>query len=74
MITEIDGSYIVVFDGEEHRLLRDGVVVYEDDRLIHVGKSYGGRVDRRIDARGKLVCPGFINIHAVTSICITHFR
>jgi cytosine/adenosine deaminase-related metal-dependent hydrolase len=74
MITEIDGSYIVAYDGEEHRLLRDGVVVYEDDRLIHVGKAYGGSVDRRIDAKGKLVCPGFINIHAITSICITHFR
>ncbi len=74
MITEIDGSYIVAFDGEEHRLLRDGVVVYEGDKLIHVVKSYSGRVDRKLDARRKLVCSGFINIHALTSICITHFK
>ncbi len=74
MRTLIRGSYVIGFDGNEHRLIRDGVVVYEDDRVVHVGKSYNGKVDETIDAKGKLVSPGFINIHAVTSICITHFR
>jgi 5-methylthioadenosine/S-adenosylhomocysteine deaminase len=74
MKTMIEGSFVVGFDGVEHRLIRDGVVVYEDDTVIHVGKSYDSGVDETIDAKGKLVCPGFINIHALTSICITHFR
>jgi len=74
MKTKIQGGYIVAFDGKGHRIIRDSVVVYEDDKVIHVAKSYGGDVDQTIDAKGKLVCPGFINIHAVASICITHFR
>ena len=74
MKTLIEGGYIVAFDGEQHRILRDGVVVYEDDRVTYVGPSYDGDVDERIDAQGKLVSPGFINIHALASICITHFR
>lgn len=64
MKTVIQGGYVVAFDGQGgHRILKDGIVVYEDDRVVHVGKSYDGPVDRRIDARGKLVSPGFINMH-----------
>jgi cytosine/adenosine deaminase-related metal-dependent hydrolase len=72
MKTMIKGGYIIAFNGEEHRILRNGVVVFEDDVIIHVGKSYSGKVDRVIEANGKLVSPGFINIHALASICITH--
>ena len=74
MKTLIQGGYIVAFDGIEHRLIRDGVVVFEDDRITHFGKSFEGEVDQTIDAKGKLVSPGFINIHALASICITHLR
>jgi 5-methylthioadenosine/S-adenosylhomocysteine deaminase len=74
MITLIKGSWVVGYDGEKHRLITDGDVAYENDRVIYVGKNYKGTPDHVIDANGKLVSPGFINIHAVTSICITHFR
>ena len=70
----IRGSWVVGFDGQEHRLIKDGVVVYEDDRIVHVGKSYDGAVDDTIEAKGRLIIPGLVNIHAVTSICIVHFR
>ena len=70
MITEIKGGYIVAFDGAEHRLLRDGTVVVVDDAIKFVGKSYGGPVDRRIDARKSLVSPGFIALHS--HICGGH--
>jgi cytosine/adenosine deaminase-related metal-dependent hydrolase len=59
----IRGKFIIGFDGEEHRLLRDGVVVYEGNRIEHVGKSYSGRVDEWIDASTSLVIPGLINTH-----------
>ena len=61
--TLINGGWIVAFDGEKHRILRDGVVVYEGDTIIHVGKSYEGPVNRTIDARDHLVSPGFVNAH-----------
>ncbi len=63
MKTLIQGGYVVAHGEHGHRILQDGVVVYEDDRVVHVGKSYDGPVDRKIDAKDKLVSPGFINMH-----------
>lgn len=74
MITLIKGSWVIAFDGKSHRLIRDGQVAYEDDRIIFVGKRYPGKPDNETNASGNIVSPGFINIHALTSICITHFR
>ena len=70
MITAIDGGYIVAYDGEEHRILRDGTVVVEDDEISYVGRSYTGPVDCKIDARKSLVSPGFIALHS--HICGGH--
>jgi len=70
MRTLIQGGWIVGFQNGHHAILRDGVVVIEDDRILHVGPQFDGTVDRTIDARGKLVSPGFINIHAVANIDI----
>jgi cytosine/adenosine deaminase-related metal-dependent hydrolase len=53
----------VAHNGRGHTLLRDGVVVYEGRKIIHVGKAFEGRVDRVIEASDKLVCPGFIDTH-----------
>jgi cytosine/adenosine deaminase-related metal-dependent hydrolase len=72
--TLIQGSYVVAFDGNGHRIIRDGVVVFEGSEIVHVGKSYEGEVDHTIDAKGKLISPGFINIHALASTSITHLR
>ena len=59
----IRARFIVGFDGVEHRLLTDGVVVVRGRRIAHVGGSYTGRVDRWIDAGRGLVIPGLINTH-----------
>lgn len=60
----VQGGLIVAFDGKEHRLLEDGVIVFEGNEIVHVGKSYSGQLDRKIDARKRLVIPGLINIHS----------
>jgi cytosine/adenosine deaminase-related metal-dependent hydrolase len=59
----IDGGWIVAFDGNDHRIIENGVVVVEGNSIVHVGKAYGGEVDRRIDAHNDLVIPGLINTH-----------
>ena len=74
MITLIKGSWVVGYKEARHRLINDGQVAYQDDKIIYVGKNYPDKPDKIIEAKGKLVSPGLINIHAVTSICITHFR
>lgn len=63
MRTLIRGGWVVGFSGDTHTLVPDGIVVYEDDRVVHVGRQFEGPVDTEIDARGKLVTPGFIDTH-----------
>ena len=63
MRTLVRGGWIVGYAAGTHTLVRDGVVVFEEDRIVHVGPRFDGGVDREIDARGKLVSPGFIDTH-----------
>ena len=63
MRTLIRGGWVVGFAAGGHTLVPDGVVVYEDDRIVHVGRRFDGRADAELDARGRLVCPGFIDTH-----------
>jgi 5-methylthioadenosine/S-adenosylhomocysteine deaminase len=63
MRTLIKSKWIVAHDGRGHTLLRDGVLVFESERILHVGGSFAERVDRIIDAGDNLVCPGFIDTH-----------
>jgi cytosine/adenosine deaminase-related metal-dependent hydrolase len=62
--TAIRASHIIAYDGQGHRHLENGIVVYEGNTIRYVGPEYTGHVDREIDATGKLVTPGFINTHA----------
>jgi cytosine/adenosine deaminase-related metal-dependent hydrolase len=59
----IKAGHIIAFQNGGHRHLRDGVVVWEDDLIIHVGKSFDGAVDEVVDVPDKVVTPGFINTH-----------
>ncbi len=65
----IKAKFVVGFDGVEHRIIRDGVVIVDGKRIKHVGKGYEGKVDKWIDASTGLVMPGLINthIHAATA-------
>ena len=72
MRTSITASWIVGHEGGHHRLLHDGVVVYEDDKILYVGKNFDGHVDNTIAATGKLVAPGFVDTHVHTGHRATH--
>ena len=50
MRTLVIGRWVVGYDGRGHRLIDNGVVVLEDDRVIHVGRAFEGAVDRTVDA------------------------
>ncbi|MEY4173406.1 MAG: imidazolonepropionase, partial [Actinomycetota bacterium] len=43
-------------------IVRDASVVFQDDRVVAVGSS-GVVADRRIDAEGRCVLPGFVDSH-----------
>jgi 5-methylthioadenosine/S-adenosylhomocysteine deaminase len=59
----IQAGHIIAFQDGQHRRLVDGVIVIEDDRILHVGKSYDGAVDERVNASSMIVTPGLINTH-----------
>src|SRR6266851_7791816 len=63
MRSRVTCGWLVGHDNGRHVLWRDAELVYENDRIIFAGKRFEGSVDREIDARGQLVCPGFIDTH-----------
>jgi 5-methylthioadenosine/S-adenosylhomocysteine deaminase len=60
----IRAGWVIAFDGRGHRLLRDGVVVVDGERIVHVGGSFDHAVDETIDARDRVLTPGLISTHA----------
>ncbi|MGW0805108.1 amidohydrolase family protein [Nonomuraea sp. NPDC002799] len=60
----IDARYVVAFQDGEQRLLENGTIVVDGDRVVFVGRDYPGETDERVDAGETLVTPGFINTHA----------
>jgi 5-methylthioadenosine/S-adenosylhomocysteine deaminase len=63
MRTKLQGGVVVGFDGQSHVLIRNGVVVWEDDRIIFVGKAFDQPVDQTLQAPERLIMPGLINLH-----------
>ncbi len=63
MKTLIQGGYVVGFNGKEHEIIKDGVVVFAGNQIEFVGKEYSQPVQKNIDAKGCLVSPGFIDTH-----------
>lgn len=65
--TLIDGGYVVPMDARD-RVIADGVVAIEDERLAYVGERDGFdavafAADTIVPARGRAVLPGLINTH-----------
>ena len=54
MRTAIKAGWIVGYDNGGHTLIRDGVVVFEGNRITSVGPTFDGSVDREIDVGDKL--------------------
>ena len=63
----IKAKWIITHDGIANRLLRDGVVVIEDQRIEYVGKKYNDKVDQWIEAPTHVVTAGFICTHTHAS-------
>ena len=63
MRTRIRCGWLVGHAGGHHTLWRDAELVFEGNSVLFVGERFEGAVDREIDARDKLVAPGFIDTH-----------
>src|SRR5262245_27748737 len=63
----IHAGHVIAFDGRGHRLLRDGTVVVDGDRIVSVGPRQAapaGPDVELIDARDAVLTPGLISTHA----------
>src|SRR3981189_3447098 len=71
----VSGGIIVTMDGER-RILEDGAIAVKSDAIVAVGLRAGVEskysAPQTINAKGKLVLPGFINGH--THVPMTLFR
>src|SRR6476646_9224988 len=63
MSIRIDGGTVVGWSGTNHELILNGSVLIEGDSIKSVDTDKSRAADRVIDASGKLVCPGFVNLH-----------
>lgn len=67
MRTRYDAAWSVAYqddgDTKGHRLLQDGCVVVEDDRVVFVGKTYDGDVDATVRTND-VIAPGYVSTHA----------
>lgn len=76
MIKKIKGRYVIGYDGNDHEIICDGEVVFENEKIIYVGKNYEGPVDEIEDVGNSVVMPGFIDLNALGDIDhdILHFE
>ena len=67
----LTARWVVGHEAGRHRLLRDGEVVFDRDRIVFVGFDYPGPVARRIDFGHALIGPGFVDLDALSDLDTT---
>jgi cytosine/adenosine deaminase-related metal-dependent hydrolase len=69
--TALAARWIVAHRDGGHRLLENGELVFDADRIIHVGARFNGDVARRIDLGEVLISPGLIDLDALSDLDTT---
>ena len=69
--TALAARWIVAHRDDGHRLLENGEVVIETDRILYVGPRFEGDVARRIDLGEVLISPGLIDLDALSDLDTT---
>jgi len=70
MKIRIDGGAVVGWSGTSHELIPDGSILVEGNSIKDIGTDKTPAVDKVIDAAGKIVCPGFVNLHVHSQLNI----
>jgi 5-methylthioadenosine/S-adenosylhomocysteine deaminase len=77
MKTKIQGGYVVAYNGKQHEVLDGGCVVFEGPNIIFVGfpdNPACPKTERTLHAPGRLISPGFINLHCIANIDLQPLR
>jgi 5-methylthioadenosine/S-adenosylhomocysteine deaminase len=70
MKIRIDGGVVVAWSGTSHEIVPDGSVLIEGDIIKSVGAARPEPADKVINAGGRLICPGFVNLHVHSQLNI----
>ena len=70
MKIRIDGGVVVGWSGTSHELIPNGSVLIDGDTITSVGTERSQPADKTIDASGKIVSPGFVNLHVHSQLNI----
>ncbi|MGJ8547737.1 MAG: amidohydrolase family protein [Sulfitobacter sp.] len=69
--TALTARWVVAHQDGGHRLLENGEVVIDRDRILYVGPQFDGDVARRIDLGNVLISPGLIDLDALSDLDTT---
>src|SRR6185369_925200 len=72
MSIRIDGGTVVGWSGAGHEIIPNGSVLIDGDTIKSVGADKPA-ADRVIDAAGKIVSPGFINLHVHSQLNVSDY-
>ncbi len=67
----MSARWIVGHAGGRHRLIENGELVFEDGRIVFVGRNFQGDVARRVDFGNALIGPGFVDLDALSDLDTT---
>lgn len=69
--TALTATWVLGHDGDGHRLIPGGEVVFEDGKVIFTGAKFDGEVARRIDMGSALISPGLVDLDALSDLDTT---
>lgn len=67
----LTARWLVAHVDGRHRLIEHGEVVFEDGRIVFVGREFPGEVARREDYGNALIGPGFVDLDALSDLDTT---
>ena len=71
MRTKLTADFVLGFKRSVHVIYKNGEVVFEGNKILHVGYEFPGEVDRTIDYGNALIGPGFIDLDALGDLDTT---
>ncbi len=67
----LSARWVVGHAGGRHRLIENGEVVFDDGRIVFVGREFPGEVARRVDYGNAMIGPGFVDLDALSDLDTT---
>ncbi|WP_411976005.1 hypothetical protein [Sulfitobacter faviae] len=67
----LTAAWVVGHVDGQHCLYRNGTVVVEGEKVLHVGHDFAGDVAETIDFGEALIGPGFIDLDALADLDTT---